>query len=157
MIPVKMRNPTVIHSAQSFGGWTPTKKIKIADRIERTATSLKRGSPRSRDPIFVQVYPWAISPSAMGIAKEKNKKMTVQETAIVWAEAPAIVMSEAPQTNRKARVAPVQIAVLGVRWAWLTFFRKLEPTKPSSRAKAKIMRDAEVTVARPQRNWHAVS
>src|SRR6201987_4845982 len=63
-----------------------------------------------------------------------------------------MVTSEAPQTNRTARIEAVQIAAFGVRWTGLTFFRKLEPTRPSSRAKAKIMREAEVTVARPHRN-----
>ena len=50
---VKMRKPTVIHRAQSFGGCTPMKKMSSAEWIDSTANSLKIGPPRSYGPIFV--------------------------------------------------------------------------------------------------------
>src|SRR5260370_37855630 len=57
--------------------------------------------------------------------------------------------------KRTARVAAVQIAATGVRNFGLTLFSALEPGRPSSRENAKIMREAEVTVARPHRNCEA--
>ena len=50
------------------------------------------------------------------------------------------------------RIAPVQIAATGVRYVGLTLASAAEPGSPPSRANAKIMREADVTVARPQRS-----
>ena len=58
--------------------------------------------------------------------------------------------SEVPQTNSTDSTAPVQIAATGVRYFGLTLASAVEPGRPPSRENAKIMRDAEVTVARPQ-------
>ncbi len=58
--------------------------------------------------------------------------------------------SDDPQTNSTARVAPVQMAATGVRCFGETEASALEAGRPPSRAKAKIIRETEVTVARPQ-------
>ena len=58
------------------------------------------------------------------------------------------------QTKRNSSTAAVQIAATGVRNLGLTFETHLEMSgRPPSREKAKIIRDAEVTVAKPHRNW----
>ncbi len=76
--------------------------------------------------------------------------MTVHDTTIVYAEVPATEISDEPQTNRTESTAAVQIAATGVRYFGLTFDSAPEAGRPPSREKAKIMREAEVTVARPQ-------
>ncbi|MCY1446049.1 hypothetical protein D9M71_625950 [compost metagenome] len=43
------------------------------------------------------------------------------------------------------------MAATGVRWAGETDASALDAGRPPSRAKAKIIRDTDVTVARPQR------
>ena len=50
-------------------------------------------------------------------------------------------------------IAAVQIAATGVRKLACTRLSVAEAGRPPSRAKAKIMREADVTVARPQMNW----
>ena len=62
---------------------------------------------------------------------------------------PATETSDEPQTNSTESTAPVQIAATGVRYVGLTLASAAEPGRPPSREKAKIMREAEVTVARP--------
>ena len=51
-----------------------------------------------------------------------------------------------PHTKRTERTALVQIAATGVRYFGLTLASAEEPGSPPSREKAKIIRDAEVTV-----------
>lgn len=48
---------------------------------------------------------------------------------------------------------PVQIAATGVRYFGLTFDSAFDAGRPPSREKAKIMRETEVTVARPHSHW----
>src|SRR6476620_3494448 len=96
--------------------------------------------------------PHASRPSMIGMVKDKNRKMTVQETTMVYAEVPAMETSEVPHTNSTESAAAVQIAATGVRNCGLTFESAVEPGRPRSRANAKIMRGAEVTVASPQRS-----
>ncbi len=55
--------------------------------------------------------------------------------------------------NRVARKTAVQIAATGVRCLGLTLRRTPDDGRPPSREKAKIIRLAEVTVARPQAYW----
>ena len=62
---------------------------------------------------------------------------------------PATDTSDEPHTNNTESTALVQIAATGVRYFGLTLASAGEPGSPPSREKAKIMRDAEVTVARP--------
>ena len=65
---------------------------------------------------------------------------------------PATETSEEPHTNSTESTAPVQIAATGVRYFGLTLASAVEPGRPPSRENAKIMREAEVTVASPQRS-----
>ncbi|MNR68281.1 hypothetical protein D3C85_1927440 [compost metagenome] len=52
--------------------------------IDSTAKSLKMPSPRFHGPILSHFdVPQANRPSVIGIAKEKNRKMTVHDTTIV--------------------------------------------------------------------------
>ena len=48
-----------------------------------------------------------------------------------------------------ARMAVTQMAAPGVRCTWCTCLSQCEPGSPPSRAKAYIMREQEVTAARP--------
>ena len=50
-------------------------------------------------------------------------------------------------------IAAVQIAATGVRKPGCTRFSAFDAGSPPSRAKAKIIREAEVTVASPQMSW----
>src|SRR6476660_8684727 len=83
-IAVRMKKPTVMYSAQSFGGWIPITKIKSIDMIERIANSVYPARPMFHGPILSHFgVPQASRPSVMGKVKERNKKMTVQETTMV--------------------------------------------------------------------------
>src|SRR3989344_3914804 len=86
----------------------------------------------------------------MGMMKEKNRKITVQETTMVYTGVSPIDITDDPQTNSTASVAPVQMAATGLRKVGETEARALEQGRPPSRENAKIMRETEVTVARPQ-------
>ena len=58
--------------------------------------------------------------------------------------------AEVTQTNSTERIAAVQIAATGVRCFGLTVDSAFERrATPPSREKAKSMREADVTVARP--------
>src|SRR6478735_2510728 len=132
----------------------PRTKITIMAMIDRMANSLNMPSPRFHGPILSHFeVPQANRPSAIGIAKEKNRKMTVQETTIEYTGVSPIETSEDPHTNRTDRIEPVQMAATGVRYCGLTFERALEAGRPPSRENAKIMRDTDVTVARPHSHW----
>src|ERR1051325_9135571 len=56
--------------------------------------------------------------------------------------------------NRTDPSETIQIAYKGVRCVGLTWRKRFG--SPPSRANAKAMRDAEVTVARPHRYWHTM-
>ena len=64
--------------------------------------------------------------------------------------ATATEYASAHATNITARPAPTQVAATGVRHYGLTFDNISENGKPLSRANANIMREIEVTVAKPQ-------
>ncbi|MNP33838.1 hypothetical protein D3C76_1271000 [compost metagenome] len=81
---VSTRKPMVMYSAQSFGGWMPMTKMMIIDRIERMANTEYQKRPMFHGPMVGHFdVPKVNRPSAMGMAKEKNRKITVQDTTIV--------------------------------------------------------------------------
>src|ERR1700688_2589590 len=88
-------------------------------------------------------------PSAIGMMKEKNRKITVHETTMEYTGVAPMEITEEPHTNSTEATAPAQIAALGVRCRGDTRASDLEKGRPPSRAKANIMREREVTVARP--------
>ena len=151
---VSTRKPTVIHSALSFGGWMPMTKINTIDEDGKHGEELR--TPRAHVPRS-HLLPFRRAP---GEEAERDREREGEEQEDHRAGDDDRVgrafrrsrSSDAPQTNSTARVAPVQIAATGVRYFGLTFDRAPSRGRPPSRAKAKIMREAEVTVARPQRN-----
>ncbi len=62
-----------------------------------------------------------------------------------------MVIAEVNQMNRTERIEPVQMAATGVRYFGLTLASVLRPEALVAR-EGKIMRERDVTVARPQRN-----
>src|SRR5262245_15391872 len=57
------------------------------------------------------------------------------------------------RVNAMASVLIVQMATEGVRWLALMRRSCFEKGRPPSRANAYVMREAEVTVASPQKYW----
>src|SRR5262245_28893239 len=105
--------------------------IRIIDRIDRMAKSVKTPRPRSHGPILSHFgVPQASSPRVIGTVNDRNRKMTVHETTMVYADVPAIETSEVPQTNSTDRAAPVHIAATGVRYFGLTAASIFEPGRP---------------------------
>src|SRR5215510_11451928 len=99
----------------------PMTKIRIIDRSDRTAKSVQTPRPRSHGPILSHFgVPQVRSPRVIGTVNDRNRKMTVHETTMVYADVPAIDTSEVPQTNSTDSTALVQIAATGVRYFGLT-------------------------------------
>src|SRR5438874_526001 len=69
----------------------------------------------------------------------------------------AATIARIRQGSRNAKAALSQTAAAGVRNVLLTCFQILEKGMPSSREKAKIMREVEVTQERPQNHMAKVT
>src|SRR5262249_32279210 len=75
--------PTVIGSAQSFGGWMPAKMMTAMAMIESTQTRRNSGPPRFHGPGAGNFeVPYVNRASVIGTVNERNRKMTVHETTI---------------------------------------------------------------------------
>ena len=120
------------------------------DTIERIAKNRYPPRPMSHAPIVGhRGPPIANSPNTIGMLHEMKKKMTVQDTTTVYTGVPPASNHLAPPVKRTEATAPLQIAAVGVRRVGETRASCVENGRPPSRANAYIMRDADVTVAKP--------
>ncbi|MNC65086.1 hypothetical protein D3C81_1846520 [compost metagenome] len=105
-----------MYSAQSLGGWMPMTKISTIEITERMAKNEYQPRPRFHGPMVGHLaLPKVNRPSTMGMMKEKNRKITVHDTTMVYTGVSPMEITDEPQTNSTASVAPVQMAATGLR------------------------------------------
>ena len=155
MIAVSTRKTSVIHSTLSFGGWMAMKMMSAMPSTDSTANSRYSGMPMSHGPIVGHFgVPMAKKPSAIGTVKDRNRKISVavhhdgvdvgaaDRDGLRQPDEQDLEDGAGPdRRHRRAESATDRGQRLGA------------DGRPPSRENAKIMRDAEVTVARPHRNW----
>src|SRR5689334_2916016 len=94
---------------------------------DSTANSRYIGMPMFHGPIFGHLaVPMVKKPRAIGTVNDRNRKIRVAFTTMVYMLVPPIETVCAIQTKRNSRTAPVQIAATGVRNLGLTFDTHLE-------------------------------
>src|ERR1700686_2608666 len=106
-------------------------KISSMAMMDNTANRENPPRPRFHGPIFGHFGPpKANRPSAIGMMKEKNRKITVQDTTMEYTGVSPMEITEEPHTNSTDSAAPAQIAALGVRCLGDTLASALEKGRP---------------------------
>lgn len=130
------------YAPRVFGGWMPI-TINPTLPITLTRPNGRNHTPNSQGPNVFHHRPCANTPIAVGRTYETYKKIT--HTTVI------VEYTGVDTVNNIAAMETSQMATGGVRNVGDTHRTQDEAGRPPSRANAKAMRDAEVTVARPQK------